>query len=507
MDLKTGKVYGLLFVIIVMAVIIRGYFFIGPVGSDDHSYAKLAYSVYEDEFQPKTRHPYAPVFPLRVGLFYPVGLLYKIFGPNLYSTICYPFAISIAGIILAFIAGKIFFGEFAGLFAAAVIALMPLDIHHSTVLLTDLIAAFWASLSIIIIYLGANSILVRKKILMGFLAGFFLLFSWFCKASVVYLAPFLLVYLIIKIRHDRKNLILFLILAAICLSGLLSECFIYYKQTNDWLFRFHEINRNYEVCHNNFFNEGARVGWETGKYFQGLLKRLFWKGPLAFADVSFAYTMVIAFGASIYVLVKRKKQFYFPVFWFCSLGLMFNFMTSSFSTYKPLPLYPTYMHPLILPATLLFSGIFVYIFDKRHAVTGRNIILGLMIAIFFFGIFRDSYKKHIIYKKTDSFREVVKNVSSSDKVYADSKSIRMLHFYKGFPESNNWHDFLEKSAYPTDGSYVLINQIRCSTLKKNGQKIPNYCEHVPGNWKKVYSDSHIGLYYLPENTQQREIKE
>jgi hypothetical protein len=36
--------------------------------------------------------------------------------------------------------------------------------------------------------------------------------------------------------------------------------------------------------------------------------------------------------------------------------LMFNFMSSSFAAYKPLPLFGRFMYPLLLPSLILVGG-------------------------------------------------------------------------------------------------------------------------------------------------------
>ena len=109
------------------------------------------------------------------------------------------------------------------------------------------------------------------------------------------------------------SFIILIISGLIVISALAIESYVYYQYTGDPLYRFHETERNYQVCQKWFFAEGSRFGWEEGSYPAALIKRLFIDGLVAiFLGKPFGLVTLTAILAIGYAIIRRKYTFIFP---------------------------------------------------------------------------------------------------------------------------------------------------------------------------------------------------
>ena len=142
------KTFAFLILVLLFALLLRLVFFSGISASDDLEYTHLAYQMSKNEFSfPATHHA------TRLGIIYPVSVLYGFFGVSEYSSVVFPLLVSIVGIVLIFYFGKLFFNEKVGLIAAFLLSFFPLDVVLATKLLSDIPSAFFLSLSIFL-FLG-----------------------------------------------------------------------------------------------------------------------------------------------------------------------------------------------------------------------------------------------------------------------------------------------------------------------------------------------------------------
>ena len=120
-------------VILILATVIRLHLFVGIVGSDDVSIANNALRILSSG-------PYIPSshYSARVGLIYPLAVIFKLFGVGEWQFIILPFLSSLGGVWLAFLIGRHYGGPGAGSLAALLLAFFPLDANFSTQLMPDL---------------------------------------------------------------------------------------------------------------------------------------------------------------------------------------------------------------------------------------------------------------------------------------------------------------------------------------------------------------------------------
>ncbi len=95
--------------IIAAGIIVRLYFSIGHIFSDDAYYSYLSYTLLQGDFA-KDYLGY-PIFPLRITFLSITALSFKIFGINEFATIVFPYLLSIANLILTYKLAKLFTGN------------------------------------------------------------------------------------------------------------------------------------------------------------------------------------------------------------------------------------------------------------------------------------------------------------------------------------------------------------------------------------------------------------
>jgi hypothetical protein len=128
-------------VILAAALVLRLVFFVGLTGWDDLEYREASARLFAGDPVPHS------LFGLRWGLTLPLGIVQALGGHGEHATALVPLAYSLAGIVLTFALGRWLAGERAGLAAAAVLALVPLDALAASDLHADLPASVFLALA------------------------------------------------------------------------------------------------------------------------------------------------------------------------------------------------------------------------------------------------------------------------------------------------------------------------------------------------------------------------
>lgn len=515
------KNFAIIIAIIFIAIGLRIYTFSGFVGLDDAEYARFANQIVNKTFDVKA-YSGPPVFPLRIGIILPAYISFKLFGINEWSMVLYPLLISIMSIVLIYILTTHFFGYHAGLIAAGIWAILPADINYNaTKLLPDLPAAFYAALGVASILLLIDSTVQQRWKLFygGIIGGIAFGLSWLCKESISYLLPFSLALLAITIRKDfRRNIAVWAGVATGAFAILFIETIAYYISTGDWLFRFHQIERNYQQLENGFFIEGSKFGWPKGtSYTRALLKRLFISGPeTIFLNVQFLFTPLIGIIATLYARYWNDKAYFIPSLWLITLIFMFNFSSSSTSSYTPLALFERYLYLIYFPAIILTAGfIDKLLLNKKEErikeeIGRERFFWGLVISFFFIIIAVYQTQSHLRHARipqgwADEGRIVSAILKPSDRVYTDILNIKALEFYWNYPQNMEAEDFeeMKSSKKISAGSFVLIHPRAINWLdvnagmwlsKGNVYIKPYFYDNIPPSWKVVWKNEMATLY-------------
>jgi len=202
--------------IIIIGIILRLYFQIGHIFSDDAYYSYLSHTLLGGEFA-KDYLGY-PIFPLRITFLSITALSFNVFGINEFATIIIPFLLSIANLILTYNLAKLLTGDVnISLLSALLMAFFPTDIVFATIGFVDLPNVFFINLGIYFLYKSYKFNKNRLAIVGGIL--FFL--SMQIKENMYYTAILLiilLVYIIVKKKIINTQIVI--------AFGILFRCLI-----------------------------------------------------------------------------------------------------------------------------------------------------------------------------------------------------------------------------------------------------------------------------------------
>lgn len=190
---KSLRLPWLLLLILTAGLIIRAHFITGIIRADDLGYAYTAYKLSQghlhlDQWVEGTS---------RIGLYGPVALLYRLFGASEAMTLAWPLAASLLSTFFLYGIGRLQMGEGAGLMAASLWMILPLDIFLATDLLPDGPMATFTVGSVFFFLLGGQ--LTGWKAIVSYTAsGLSLLWALLIKPLSILLALFFMICLLYK---------------------------------------------------------------------------------------------------------------------------------------------------------------------------------------------------------------------------------------------------------------------------------------------------------------------
>ncbi|BCS91232.1 MAG: hypothetical protein ARM1_0689 [Candidatus Micrarchaeota archaeon] len=131
-----------LLIIIVFAAVYFSYNYIGPsFYGDDIVYDNLAYQVLSNRFYESSF-----IFSVRLLIFYPIALFYKLFGINIITDSIWDLIAYILTLVVVYIIGKDLYNEKAGLIAALLLIFVPFSSMLATTTSDDIISMLFTSL-------------------------------------------------------------------------------------------------------------------------------------------------------------------------------------------------------------------------------------------------------------------------------------------------------------------------------------------------------------------------
>ena len=151
--------------IVLFALALRLIFFVGLGFNDDSYYLEFADTI----FKGLPFHPTRYVWSVRIGIYLPVALIWKIFGISEYSTALFFLLCSLSTVIVVYCIGKQLFNAATGLVAACILSIIPLDVIYATQVGPEVPFSLFACLSILWFLKAYGS--DRRYRLYGLLAG------------------------------------------------------------------------------------------------------------------------------------------------------------------------------------------------------------------------------------------------------------------------------------------------------------------------------------------------
>lgn len=475
----------LLLAILAFGLALRLVFFTGIGASDS-----LAYAEFSNDFGEKEKIEENLFIASRIGLFFPVNILYRLFGVNDFSSNILMLALSLASIVLAYKFGRLLFNEKTGLLAAFLLSFFPIDVVFATRLMTDFPAAFFVGLSV---YYFLKSERQMNKVYL-LLSGAFLGIAYLIRELTILMGLFFLVY---ALYHKKFRKEYFFGAAGFFLVFSL-ELLYFFSMTGNPFFRYTSISTEISVVS------------ETDNYGRGNLPFSLAHYPyIIFTDDLLGLFYPFIFIVVFYFIYYRKKESYNLLFWFIPVLLYISFGTESFTSYVPIPVAARFLAIITLPGILLLA----YFLMQENDVIRKVLLPGIVILLLLTSlgyVYASTHRNAI-----DSEKYAYSFIKDFDKdIYTDSRTIRVFNYLSGFEDNPNIkpfnnYVFLDPEnthAMNLSGvhdSYVVVNRgmLDFLTSSKKGIVFPDEVQDIPENWvlegKFPSKLNRIEVYYVP----------
>ncbi len=191
-----NKVYWWLTSIVTLAIVLRWAAFVGVVGADDATISDMAQRLLASgPWIPETH------YQGRVGLIYPLALIYALFGIGEWQLVAVPFSLGAASIVLAFLIARELCDDRSALIAAVILAVFPLDVAAATQMMPDLPLGVLTATSF---YLALKALRNDDPKLWAVASGLAWGYAYLIKVEAVFMAVPFLMLLAIHRRDWRK---------------------------------------------------------------------------------------------------------------------------------------------------------------------------------------------------------------------------------------------------------------------------------------------------------------
>jgi 4-amino-4-deoxy-L-arabinose transferase-like glycosyltransferase len=488
--------------ILIFALILRLYFFVGIGFNDDSYYLEFAEKIYKGEkFVPLMGVEWG----IRIAVYYPVVFFWKLLGISEISTSLYFILLSLAGIFVTYLLGKELFDEKVGLVASFLMSIFPLDIIYSTQVGPEIPLQFFTVTAMLFFIKSEKT----KSFLYALISGIFVGLSYLAKSVVVLIIPILIFYVFLRAIHNKRGLFKYfrkedLIRYLTFIIGFLIifviQLWHFYKLSGEWFygekvrhyFFTHDLNSNSDLMWyiRVMFNLGPFYGWLHDKPLFG-----------------FAYYFVIL--ATAYLLYKKDINSIFLTFWFLFLFAFFEYGLQFYCTkivsYCLYARHPRFLSIFSIPAMLLVARFFT--FDNNVA---RRIFFVLSVVFLLVTSLFYTYQSRIFLRNGMSYlRETVnylKTLPEKTIYIPDGWTISKFKFFSQYDDN-----FVNKlkvyecsvinctEEYYTNGEFIhnayVVTQVSPYT-HINPNSYPRFMSNPPENWilLKNISLQTIGLF-------------
>lgn len=468
------KQYFLLAFIVLIGLVIRLYFHVGHIFSDDAYYTYLSYTLLNGQFA--NDYLGYPVFPLRIAFIGLTAFSMKVFGINEFATLFFPFLFSQLNILLVYKTSQLFtVNNRIAIYAALLIAFFPTDLIFATIGFPDLINIFFINLGL---YFLLKSY-YQKKNYLAFIGGASFFLSMQFKENIYYiliLLTILLLYYLVKKKRFNAQLLIGLLFIS---CNYLIEGFVYLLLHNDFFYRVTITNINYSYSYYDFFPYTAKKLSGSNNYFRNLFDQIFLINTKSIFLRRFYLFLPLVSIIQTYFSFKKKEHLLL-LFWFWGLAISMIVFTTSSTEYKPLDLARSwYIYPLLMPMIIL-SSLFINRFSKLIKNGLMFIyVLGSLIMCFEYESFFDK-------DNLNSLKSFLKE-NPSKTIYSDhfiKYSVDLIREYKADNSKR-----IIGSDFNLDqisvGDWILFNKKHIDELKLQKYSFPDFSILNTNEYRKV----------------------
>jgi hypothetical protein len=351
-----------LLVILLLGLSLRLWAFTGIFGADDVAIANVAKDLLEHGFSVPEGH-----YAQRLGLVFPLALIFKLFGTGDWQFAVLPMAASMGAIVLAYATGRLIISQQTGLIAAWLLAIFPLDIFNASMLFPDAIMGTCLALAY---YLALRAENATHPWLPAFVAGLLIGLGWLVKVEAPILLPVLAVYWFLNPAR-RWQIVLFAGTGALLVLG--AEGAIYYLLANDPLRGIHAA-----------INQGGGV--LNVEYSATQL----WIFPKAWFVTAYDFGLhyYLLFAAMVWVILNKRKECYVLLAWVLMMLLWLEFGGNPFAAHYSVKSHlARYCLTITVPSVILISGMISHLWDSGRFriatfLVGTATATGLFLMVF-----------------------------------------------------------------------------------------------------------------------------
>lgn len=481
----------LMALIIAFALALRLIFFTGIDSSDSLGYSKAAYDIANKAKFSEG----AGVGTLRLGIVFPVSILYFAFGVNEFSSNILALLASLGSIVLVYKIGKLLFNEKAGLLGAFLLSFFPFDVINSTRLNTDVTSAFFVGLSVYFFLKSEKEHCKNSKMLLIF-SGMSLGVAYLIKELSLLIALFFAAYCL----YNKKIKARYFLAVPGFLAVAFMEIAYFYIMTGNPFYRYGYISSDYAT---GIIIENSMQGRSN------LLTGFFHYPYVMFTDrlLGLFYPFILI--ATVYCIANKKREANALLCWLLPILIYLNFGSLSLGQYIPIPATARFLSTITIPGMLLLS---FFLLQNVSVIkkTLKPTVIGLLLitSIGYVYVSRDRFALN----NERGIYEFLK--SHPDKsIYSDEKTIAVLSYVYSYKNTDNLKSFNHYNPIkPEDtyalnissvkDSYIVINREIISFLSssKNGIRLPPEAFRIPEKWKLEKKtgegENEIEVYYV-----------
>jgi len=404
--------------LLLCALALRLLAFVGSQGTDDVMAAKCAHAVAAapGHFFSRMDGDSGTVVRLRMGLFVPIAGVYAVLGVGYAASYVFPILTGLGNVVLAWVIGRLVLSRAAGWIAAALVAVSPLEVIHSSILFPDGPLAFYQGLAALLLLLALRTNSNTRQIVLLLACGLSAWLAWMTKevglGMVVFLGVATLAEFLSGRRFWRGSLILIGFVA-----GLVGEGLFYLAATGNPFFRF-----SLRLAAQKGVNLLADATQAPG-YID---KMLWWWGNLARPNGLADWVLPIGVVVALIYVLKSDRWRRILALWFLT-GLVF-FLISLLLTYSYAP---RRFLVLTMPAALLVADAVV-----RLATTRLRKVAAATLGLWYLATVAGSiHAQHQFHRgRQDNERrahQFIKSLAGDHVFHTDHRTILADYFFNG----------------------------------------------------------------------------
>jgi 4-amino-4-deoxy-L-arabinose transferase-like glycosyltransferase len=326
--------------LVALAMVLRLVFFTGFVGSDDSVYLEAGADLVQ-----RGHWLGKDLASSRLGFVAATAGAIKLFGMNEFGTIAVSYVAALALLIEVFFLARLYFGDRAGVLAVALLALYPLNIVLSTILVPEILLGALMAGAVLAYETSRRRVAPAPKVLGAVGAGVLLGIAYLVKEPAALLIAGLgLAWAVLAIKDRRIEAAWVGVIAGFVLV-MGAESLVRFATTGGAFERFRISSQTIAFGQATWQEERDLAPWYL--YPRSMFVSFYQVGLLF-------YVLVAALGIA---LVKRMRLPLALVVW---LGVVLGYLafgSVSFTRYVPLPKLPRYLEAITVPAIVLAAGV------------------------------------------------------------------------------------------------------------------------------------------------------